>query len=172
MTMGPSAWAKQVAGVNTRRNAAIAAAIETLRCMTCLKSRSRVAGLLGGFAHGLYDLPKLLLKGGLPELRGLATPGDEARIAQAGFRLAVAQRLAARCDDPASCSFEHGLAGSGVPFHGGAEARIDVGFTSGEGNEFDRRPDARPPGNVELGEIGFRLGIEMREADQRGQPLR
>ena len=117
--MGPSAWAKQAAGVKTRRIAAIAAAIETLRCMTCLTSRSRVAGLLGGFAQGLYDLPKLLLKGGLPALRGLATPGDEARIAQSCFRLAVAQRLAAQGDDPASRSFEHGLAGSGVPFHEG-----------------------------------------------------
>ena len=156
--MGPSAWAKQAAGVNTRRDAEIAAAIETLRCMTCLTSRSRVAGLLGGFAQGLYDLPKLLLKGGLPASHA---PGDEAGIAQACFRLAVAQRLAAQGDNPASCSFEHGLAGSGVPFHGGTEARIDVGFTSGESNEFDRRPDARAPRNVELGEIGFRLGIEM-----------
>src|SRR4029078_12209110 len=123
MTMGPSAWAKQTAGVKTRRDAAIAAAIETLRCMTCLTSRSRVAGLLGGFAQGLYDLPKLLLKGGLPALWGLATPGDEARITQACFRLAVTQRLAAQCDDPAACGFEHGFGGGGVSFPGGGAGR-------------------------------------------------
>src|SRR4029078_7878318 len=136
MTMGPSAWAKQTAGVKRRRLRQFAAETKTLRCMTCLTSRSRVAGLLGGFAQGLYDLPKLLLKGGLPASHA---PGDEAGIAQACFRLAVAQRLAAQGDNPASCSFEHGLAGSGVPFHGGTEARIDVGFTSGESRAFYTR---------------------------------
>lgn len=38
----------------------------------------------------------------------------------------------------AAGAFEDGLCGGGVPFHGGGEARVEVGVAFGDGAEFER----------------------------------
>src|SRR6476661_10329445 len=60
----------------------------------------------------------------------LASPGDEARIAQARCGLAVAERIAADGDHLAARGFEHGLPRRLVPFPGWAETGIHVGLAS------------------------------------------
>src|SRR5262245_38230982 len=64
---------------------------------------------------------------------------------------------------------EHGLARRGIPFHGRAEAWIDVGIASGDRQELDGRAEARALGDGERGEEGFSLAIEVGVADDRRQ---
>src|SRR3712207_3018220 len=78
-----------------------------------------------------------------PNGRGsLASPGDEMGVLEALLLLAVAEGAGflavLQRHHAAAGGFEDGLAGGGVPFHGGAVARINVGRAFGEHAEFER----------------------------------
>src|SRR5689334_1562844 len=64
------------------------------------------------------------------------SPGDEVAVAEAG--LAVDEGLAFEAGDGTTGGSEHGVAGSRVPFHGGADARVDVGGAAGHEAELER----------------------------------
>src|SRR5690606_6587466 len=55
---------------------------------------------------------------------------DEGRVREAGR--AVEERRAVARGDPAARGGEHGVAGRGVPLHGAAEARVEVGLALGD----------------------------------------
>src|SRR5665811_1779501 len=78
---------------------------------------------------------------------------------------------ALRVHHMAARGLEHGLAGRGVPFHGRAEARIDVRVAARDLEEFNRGARARPLGNAEAFEEFLGLGIEMGQAHERCQGI-
>ena len=65
-----------------------------------------------------------------------SAPSDEVRVAQRV--LGVAQGGAVFGGDPPARGAKDRMAGGGVPFHGRAEARIDVGLARGQQTELQR----------------------------------
>src|SRR5260370_4748681 len=65
----------------------------------------------------------------------LHPPRQEAVVLEAG--LAVLQRRAVETENMPAGRFEHRLAGGGIPFHRGAEARVEIGLAGGEHAEFE-----------------------------------
>lgn len=56
--------------------------------------------------------------------------GDEMRVVEAGF--GVAEFVAVEGGDTPAGSREYGVASGDVPFHGAPQARVEVGFASGD----------------------------------------
>src|SRR5215470_14699158 len=67
--------------------------------------------------------------------RGSAAPGEKAVVLEAG--LAVRERGAVQCFDPAAGGFEDRLASRSIPFHRRAEARVEVGLARCDDAEFE-----------------------------------
>src|SRR5258708_25280407 len=66
---------------------------------------------------------------------GQAAPGNEAGILEAA--LAVAKPAAVELGHAAAGGLDDGVTRRGVPFHGAAEARIEIGLAGGQDAEFD-----------------------------------
>src|SRR6202012_1055292 len=70
------------------------------------------------------------------------------------FRLAIAQGRAVEQGDAAAGRFDDRLAGCCVPFHGRAEAWIEISRSFGDEAEFRRAAADAFAGSRELGDIG------------------
>ena len=74
------------------------------------------------------------------------------RVFEAGF--AVAERQPGfGVAHAAAGGFQHRLGGGGVPFHGAAEARVEIGGALGDAAEFQRRAHVLGDGDGAAGEI-------------------
>ena len=91
------------------------------------------------------------------------------RIAEATRGVAVAERCAVERRDGAAGREQHGMTGGGVPFHGRAEARVDVGGAAGDGAEFQRRAGVGAFGDTVAAEERFSLGVAVGSAGERAQ---
>lgn len=73
------------------------------------------------------------------------TRSDEVRIGEIAVvalpALAVGEGAAVERAGFSACRPQHGVAGGGVPFHGAAEAGVDIGKALGNEAEFQRRAD-------------------------------
>src|SRR4029079_8420070 len=91
------------------------------------------------------------MRGGSLPMRsrvGPRAPSDETCVAQATLGLAVTELAAVGGDHRAACREQHGMAGGGVPFHGRAEARIDIGIAARDLQELQRGARTRLAGNL------------------------
>ena len=89
-----------------------------------------------------------------------AAAGDEERVLEHG-RLAVREGLAIEGLDGAAGGGEDGVAGGGVPFHGAAEARVEVGLAGGDKAELERAAGRGQLLDRVLGQVFIGLGVAV-----------
>src|SRR5262249_34996371 len=87
--------------------------------------------------HGTAPVPRSVSRRQLPR-------ADEMRILPA--RLAVAQYLATECPNRSAGCLKYCLRRTGVPFHGAAETRIEIGAPFRKAAELHARAEIDPPG--------------------------
>src|SRR5258708_10520715 len=93
-----------------------------------------------------------------------AAPGDEPLVLESGISLSVAQRRSVEAEHAAPGGIQDGMAGGRVPFHGGGEARIDIGIAAGNQAEFQGRTGTLDFGHRLLLKPLLGLRIHMRSA--------
>src|SRR3546814_10113826 len=71
-----------------------------------------------------------------------AAVSDKGRVREAGLR--IQERVALDGGDAPAGGGEHRVAGGGVPFHGRAEARVEVSVPGRDEAEFQRAADRLP----------------------------
>src|SRR5580692_12256185 len=102
-------------------------------------------------------------------LRRPAAPGDESRVLESGIFLSVAQRRSIEAEHAAPGGVQDGMAGGRVPFHGGGEARIDIGVAAGNQAEFQRGAGTLQVGDRRSRQPLLGLRVEMRAAGEGAQ---
>src|SRR6185437_8474247 len=85
----------------------------------------------------------MVMRASCGQWHGIQGPArDEERVAE--IRLAVGERLTARGEHLAASGCQHRVSGGRVPFHGGAQARIEVGLAGSDQAELQRGADGHP----------------------------
>src|SRR5580704_8949703 len=102
-------------------------------------------------------------------LRRPAAPGDESRVLESGIFLSVAQRRSVEAEHAAPRSVQDGMAGGRIPFHGGGEARIDIGVAAGNQAELQRRAGPLHVRDRRSRQPLLGLRVQMRAAGEGAQ---
>ena len=98
-------------------------------------------------------------------------PGDERPVAVLAIGLPVQQGRSLLVEHRAASRAKDGIAGSSIPLHRLAEARVDVGIAFREDAELQRRSRATPLGDRQTRQEGLRLRIGMRPAGKRDETV-
>src|SRR5258708_6278331 len=98
-----------------------------------------------------------------------AAPGDKSLILESRISLSVAQRRSIQAEHAAPGGIQDGMAGGRIPFHGGGEARIDIGIAAGNQAELQGGAGALRFGHRPLPKPVLGLRIHMRSAGDGAQ---
>src|SRR6185312_9178409 len=85
---------------------------------------------------------------------------DEEAVAESG--LAVAERRTARSEHLAAGRSEDRVSGCGIPLHGWAETRVEVGLAGGDETELERGADGDPLVDRVVTQVSVSLRGRMR----------
>lgn len=105
----------------------------------------------------------------LESTRSIEAAGDEAGIGEAGF--AIGEINAVEGAHAAAGGGEHGMTGRGIPLHGAAMARIEVGRTARQHAKFERAACRDHTSASLRGDEGVGLGIAMEAAGEDDGPV-
>src|SRR5215472_12052866 len=106
-------------------------------------------------------------RGGNALCNRLAAPGDKPPILESQIPLSVAQPRPIEREHGTAGGVEDRVAGGRIPFHGGGEARIDVGLASRNQAELQGRARACEPCDIAAAQPLLGLSVQVRSADER-----